>query len=139
MKWNASRCHLIKMDSIRGSSRILSKFHTIHYDLLEFSEHLFQRTPLDGCFYTIWKHLFFRTPRSGCCFLHYVTQLFFFSRNIFIQRITQKTRTFIFTSMMKENFIIAFHQVLMVTFYVDTFQKLSPIYLGKYLTNSVQN
>ena len=40
IKLNASNCHLIKMDSIRGFSRILSKFHTIRYDLLEFSEHL---------------------------------------------------------------------------------------------------
>ena len=40
---------------------ILSKFYTIHYDLLEFSEHLFYRTPVDGCFYAFWKHLFFRT------------------------------------------------------------------------------
>ena len=59
---NASNYHLIiKMDCIRGFSRILSKFHTICYDLLELLEDLLQRTPLDGCFYTFWKHLFFRT------------------------------------------------------------------------------
>ena len=46
------------MDSIRGFSRVLSKFHAIRY---EFLGHLFKRTPLDGCFYTFWKHLFFRT------------------------------------------------------------------------------
>ena len=39
----------------------MSKFHTIRYELLEFSEHLFYRTPIDGCFYMFWKHLFFRT------------------------------------------------------------------------------
>ena len=61
IKLNASNCHLIKMESIRGFARILSKFHTIRYDLLEFSENLFQRTPLDGCFHTFQKHLFFRT------------------------------------------------------------------------------
>ena len=61
IKLNVSNRHLLKMDSIRGLSRILSKFHTIHYDLLEFSEHLLRRTPLDDCLYTFWKHLFFRT------------------------------------------------------------------------------
>ena len=44
---NASKCHLLKIDSIRSFSRILSKFYIIHYDLLEFSEHLFYRTPLE--------------------------------------------------------------------------------------------
>ena len=61
LKFNASNCHLLKMDSIRGFSRILSKFHTICCDLLEFSERLFQRTPPDGCFYTSWKYWFFGT------------------------------------------------------------------------------
>ena len=58
---SASNCHLLKMDSIRGFSVILPKFYTIHYDLLEFSEHLFYRTPVDGCFYTFCQHLLFRT------------------------------------------------------------------------------
>ena len=61
IKLSASNCHVVKMGYIRGFSRILSKFYTICFDLLEFSEHLFQRTPFDDCFYTFWKHLFFRT------------------------------------------------------------------------------
>ena len=38
-----------------------AKIYTIHYDSLEFSEHLFYRTSFDGCFYTFWKKLFLRT------------------------------------------------------------------------------
>ena len=55
----------------------------------------------------------------------FIKQLYYFlPRNIFIQRITQKTRTFILISMMNENSIIAFRHVFMVTFYADTLQKL---------------
>ena len=52
MKLNASNCHLLKMNSIRGFSRTLPKFYTIRYGLFEFSVYLFQKTPTDGCFYT---------------------------------------------------------------------------------------
>ena len=66
IKLNASSCNLLKMNSIRGFSRTLSKFYTIRYGLFEFQEHLFQGTPLDGCFYTFQEHLFFRTTQSVC-------------------------------------------------------------------------
>ena len=66
MKLNASNCHLIKKNSIRGFSRTFSKFYIIRYSFLEFSEYLFQKTPVGGCFYTFQKHLFFRTLQSGC-------------------------------------------------------------------------
>ena len=123
-KLNASNCHLIKMDSISGFSRTLTKFYIIHYNLLGFSEHLLYRTPLDGCFYTFWKHVFFRTPQSGCCFLHFLNRVIFFLVKYLFKESPKKRRTFILTSMMKENSIIAFHHVFMVAFYAVTLQKL---------------
>ena len=65
-KLNASDCYLLNINSISGFSRTLSKFYTIRYDLFEFSEYLFQKTPIYGCFYTFQKHLLFTTPQSGC-------------------------------------------------------------------------
>ena len=41
IKLNASNCHLLKMDSIWGFSKILSKSRTICYGLFGFSEHIF--------------------------------------------------------------------------------------------------
>ena len=46
-------------------------------------------------------------------------------RNIFILRTTQKTCTFILTSMMRGNFVVAFHHASIITFYVVTLEKLS--------------
>ena len=90
IKLHTSNCHLLKMNSFRCFSRILSKFYKIRYGLFEFSEHLF------SCWWLllyILEALFFKTPQSGCL-LHWTTVLFF-SWNIFILRIIQKTHTFI--------------------------------------------
>ena len=64
----------------------------------------------------------------------------FFLETFLFREPPKKTSAFSLTSMMTENSSITFHHVFMVTFYVDTLQKLlSHIYLGKYLTNSVRN
>ena len=42
----------------------------------------------------------------------------------FFKESPKETRTIILTFMMKKNSIIAFHHVFMITFYVDTLQKL---------------
>ena len=76
MKLIASNCHVLKMNSIRGFSRTLSKFYTIRYGLFEFSEYLFQKTPIDDGFYKFKKHLFFKTLQNGCC-VHEAPKLFF--------------------------------------------------------------
>ena len=48
----------------------------------------------------------------------------FFLEIFLFKELPKKTRTFILTSMIKENSIIAFHHVFMVTFYAGTLQKL---------------
>ena len=47
-----------------------------------------------------------------------------FFLGIFLFLSLQKTRTFILTSMMRGNSIIAFYYVFMITFYAVTLQKL---------------
>ena len=47
-----------------------------------------------------------------------------FFLGIFLFSSLQKTRTFILTSMMRGNSIIAFYYVFMITFYAVTLQKL---------------
>ena len=46
-KFHPFNCHLLKMNSFGGFSKILSKFYTIRYGLFEFPERLFQRISLD--------------------------------------------------------------------------------------------
>ena len=54
-----------------------------------------------------------------------IKQPYYFFLEIFLfKESPKKTRTLILTSMMKENVIIFFHHVFMVTFYADTLQKL---------------
>ena len=48
----------------------------------------------------------------------------FFLKKFLFEESLRKARTFILASMMKENSIIVFHHVFMVTFYVDALQKL---------------
>ena len=48
---------------------------------------------------------------------------YFFSRKIFKESV-KKTSTFILIYTIKENSVIAFHHVFMVTFYAYTLQKL---------------
>ena len=48
---NASNCSLLKMNSFRGFPRTFYKFLYNILSVAWFSEYLFQRTPLDGCFY----------------------------------------------------------------------------------------
>ena len=80
----------------------------------------------------------------------------FFLKKFLFKESSKRARSFILTSKVKENSSIAFHHVFMITFYADTLPKLkdfdffnpilgagvifiSPIYFGKYSTNSPQN
>ena len=86
----------------------------------------------------------------------------FFLKKFLFKESSKRARSFILTSKVKENSSIAFHHVFMITFYADTLQNLSlltklkdfdffnpilrggvifisPIYFGKYSTNSPQN
>ena len=86
----------------------------------------------------------------------------FFLEKFLFKESSKRARSFILTSMMKENSSIVFHHVFLITFHADTLQNLSllmklknfdffnpipgggviftsPIYFGKYSTNSPQN
>ena len=113
------------MGSIRGFSRILSKFL---YNLLRlvrtspilentyFEEHL-----LMAAFIRFGSICFSGHFKVAAAF--FIKQpCYFFLEKILFKESPQKTRTFILTFNMKENSIIAFH-VFMVTFYAYTLQK----------------
>ena len=77
-KLKASNSHLLKMDSIRIFSRISSKFYTIRYDLLEFSEHL-----LMAVFIRFGSTCFSKHLRVAAAF--FIKQpCYFFSQKFFI-------------------------------------------------------
>ena len=59
---------------------------------------------------------------------------YFFLEIFLFKESPKKIRTFILTSMMNKNSIITFHG-----YFLRRHLKTFPIYLGKYLTNSVQN
>ena len=65
--------------------------------------------------------------RSICFSEHLKVDALFIKQLIFLGILlfkAQKTRTFILTSMMRGNSIIAFHHVFMITFYDVTLQKI---------------
>ena len=80
---NASNCHWIKMNSIRGCSRPLSKFYTIRMVCLNFQ---------NACFR---EH--FLMPYA---FLFYTTELFFLGIFLFKES-SEKSRPLILTSMIR--------------------------------------
>ena len=102
---NASNCHLQKINSIRGFSRILFKFYTILYGLLEFSKQLFLRTSL-YLFQNISKWMLSSLSNRTIFFSEY-----------FYSKITKKNKY-------KET-RNAFHHVFMFTFYTVILQKIS--------------
>ena len=80
------------------------------------------------------EHLFmaaFILFRNNCFSEHlkvdafFIKQPFYFFLGMFVfKKSPKKTRTFILTSMMRGNSIIAFHHVFMLTFYAATLQKI---------------
>ena len=159
---NASNCHLSRLDSIRGLLKILSKFYTIRYDLLEFSENLFQREHLLMAAFICFGSTCF-SEHLKVATASFIKQPYYFFLEIFLFKESPKeTRTIILTSMMKENSIIFFIMFSWLLFMPTLFKNFSlpiklkyfhffnpilevgviftsPIYLGKYLTNSAQN
>ena len=97
------------MNYIRAFSRALSKFLKICYGLLEFSENLFYRTPLDVLY--VLEALV-------------LSNWGFFLGIFLFKESSGKTRTFILTFMIRRNSTTAFHHVFMITFYALTLQKL---------------
>ena len=91
-KLKASNRHLLKMDSIRIFSRISSKFYTIRYDLLEFSEHLFM-----AIFIRFGSTCFSKHLRVAAAF--FIKQpCYFFLKNFLFKESAKQSRTFILTS-----------------------------------------
>ena len=74
------------------------------------------------------KHLLYEAllsqNNSKCMLSSLSNRAIFFLEYFILKNRRKKTRTFILTSMMRGNYIIAFHHDFMLTFYDVTLQKL---------------
>ena len=112
------------MDSIKGFSKILSKFHAIHTTCDNFQNIYFREYLLLTAFIRFRSTSFSEHLKVAAAFFIKQPCNFFLEKFLFKES-SKRARSFILTSMMKENSSIAFHHVFLITFYADTLQNLS--------------